>query len=441
MKKFIAVILSICIILCPLTSLADNVSINIDSLTYDEYAYGETLIVTGSVNRYVTVALYTPQDAGATAKYIVVHSPEEIAEGVSITFGDDPAIWPTGEWTLVVQYGDYGETFEFTLSETVDRSEDENPTEAPTNKPSGNKPSSNQDTSVTAITLEKTDLSLTVGESEKINITSQASSLSVEVDDTSVIAASLSGKTLTVTALKRGESQLWIKTSGNYVTLNVTVSSAPESGNEPIEEATQPSEKPTQPKDEEPTDAPSEEITENPFSDLSDSHWAKDSILSLYSKGIINGMTLDTFAPDEFVTRAQFVTMLQKAFNLEPKFPLSPFDDVKSSDWYFEAVIAAYDNAIATGYNGNFNPNSLVTRQDMATFAYRAAKAAGKTLSVGEKTLFDDDALISSYASDAVYSMRSAGVINGMTDSSFAPLGNATRAQAAHIIAKLLELN
>ncbi len=434
MKKFIAIILSLCIVLCPLTSLADDVSIEIDSLTYDEYAYGEILTVTGSVNRYVTVALYTPQDAGATPKYIVVHSPEEISEGVTITLGDDPKTWPTGEWTLVVQYGDYSERFEFTLSETVDRTEDE----APTNKPSSNKPSSNQDNSVTAITLEKTDLSLTVGESEKITVTSQASSLSVEVDDTSVIAASISGKTLTVTALKRGESQLWIKSSNNYVTVNVSVSSAPESNNEPIEEPTQ---APTEPDKKEPVEEPTEESSENPFNDLSDSHWAKESILSLYSKGIINGMTNDTFAPDEFVTRAQFVTMLQKAFNLEPKYPLSPFNDVKSTDWYFTAVIAAYDNSIATGYNGNFNPDSLVTRQDMATFAYRAAKASEKTLSVGEKSLFDDDSLISAYASDAVYSMRSAGVINGMTEFEFSPLGNATRAQAAHIIAKLLELN
>lgn len=429
MKKLISVIVSLSLLLCSFSVFADDVQFEIDSLAYEEYAYGETLIITGTVNRYVTVALYAPKDAGAMPKYIVAHSPEELAEGVSITLGDDPSSWPTGEWTILVQYGDYSETFEFTLSETVDRTEEEKPT----SKPSANKPSSNQDISVTAITLEESELNLTIGESKRLSVTTQASSLSLEVDDETVIDASLSGKVLTVTALKRGESQLWVKTSNNYASLTVTVSPASENTDEPVE---LPTDAPTQPTDK-PTDTPSE----NPFTDLPDSHWAKDSILTLYSKGIVNGMSTATFVPDAFVTRAQFVTMLQKALNLKKISAISPFDDVLSTDWYFDSVIAAYDNSVAAGYGGNFNPTGLVTRQDMAVFAYRAAKASGKILSVGEKSLFADDELISEYASEAVYSMRANGIINGMTETDFSPLGNATRAQAAHIIAKLLELN
>ena len=151
-------------------------------------------------------------------------------------------------------------------------------------------------------------------------------------------------------------------------------------------------------------------------------------------------MDEDTFAPDEFVTRAQFVTMLTKAFELTSVTPISAFDDVKTNEWYFKAVMAAYENNIATGYGGKFNPQNLVTRQEMATFAYRAALNGGIKFTLGNVTNFNDHESIADYALEAVYSMRAKGIINGMTSSTFEPLGNATRAQAAHIIAKLLTI-
>lgn len=424
MKKIVSLLISLCLLLCPFTAMAKDAYIEIDPLRYDEYMRGETILIRGQSNVHVVMSLYYPEHYGTTAKYIMTYSPTELSDGIELELGTEEKLWPYGVWTLVFNNGDVSESLEFTLCETVDRTEDDEPTEKPTKKPS-----TGDGNYVTAIIPDKTELSLTEGESTKVNITTSASSLSLEIDDENVIAASVSGKTVTVTALKKGESQLWVKTGSNYASIRVVVNAAPVK------------EEPTDEPSNEPTEEPTEDVTENPFADLPSTHWAKDSILALYSKGIINGMDEDTFAPDEYVTRAQFVTMLQKAFNLEPKFPLSPFDDVKQGDWYYTAVIAAYDNAIATGYGGMFNPNNLVTRQDMATFAYRAALHSGQSFSLGNVTNFDDHASISAYATEAVYSMRSKGIINGMTQSTFEPLGNATRAQAAHIIAKLLELD
>ncbi|MBQ7875919.1 MAG: S-layer homology domain-containing protein [Clostridia bacterium] len=434
MKKIVSLLISLCLLLCPFTVMAEETFIEINPLEYDEYTYEETIFISGFANKYVTLGLYYPEEAGGSAKYIMTYSPDELSEGIEIALGEQSRLWPEGVWTIIVQSGDVSESLEFTLSETVDRTEDDfddglNPDDEPTEKPT-KKPTTGGGNSVTAIIPDTTELSLTEGESTKVNITTSASSLTLEIDDEDVIAASISGKTVIVTALKKGESQLWVKTGNNYASIRVVVAAAPIKDEEPTDEST-----------DEPTEEPTEKETENPFTDLPASHWAKDSILTLYEKGIINGMDEDTFAPDDFVTRAQFVTMLQKAFKLEPKFPLSPFDDVKATDWYYTAVIAAYDNGIATGYGGMFNPNSLVTRQDMATFAYRAAVHSGKSFSLGNVTNFDDHASISAYAAEAVYSMRSKGIINGMTSTTFEPLGNATRAQAAHIIAKLLELN
>ncbi len=438
MKKIISLLISLCLLLCPFTVMAEETFIEINPLEYDEYTYEEVIFISGYTNKYVTLGLYYPEEVGGSAKFIMTYSPDELSEGIELALGEQSRLWPEGVWTIIVQSGDVSEVLEFTLSETVDRTEDDfddgwipedpddEPTENPTKKPS----TGGSGNSVTAIIPDITELSLTEGESAKVNITTSASSLTLELDNEDVISASVSGKTVIVTALKRGESQLWVKTGNNYASIRVTVAAAPVKNDEPTDEPT-----------DEITDEPTEKETENPFTDLPSSHWAKESILKLYSKGIINGMDSDTFAPDDFVTRAQFVTMLQKAFKLEPKFPLSPFDDVKSNDWYYTAVIAAYDNGIATGYGGMFNPNSLVTRQDMATFAYRAAVYSGKSFSLGNVTNFDDHDSIAVYAAEAVYSMRAKGIINGMTSTTFEPTGYATRAQAAHIIAKLLDLN
>lgn len=436
MKKVLSIIISLCLLISAIPALAEDVIIELDELKYDEYMYEETVVISGYSNVYVTLGLYYPEHYGSSAKYVLTYSPDELSEGIEIELGEKSNLWPEGVWTIIVQNGDVSEALEFTLSETVDRSEEpteddfDDGTQQPT-KP--NKPSGNGTTEVVLITPEKTKLTLAAGESEKINIQTSVSSLSVEIEDENVLDASLSGKVLTVTALRAGTSTIWVKSSSNYANIKVTVTPAVET---PTEE---PTEEPTAEPTEEPTEPPTEEV--NPFTDLPDSHWAKASILSLYQKGIITGMDEDTFAPDDFVTRAQFVTMLTKAFKLDMKSADCPFNDVSEDAWYFKAVMTAYENGIAQGdYAGNFNPDTLVTRQDMATLAYRTAVSAGKILPVTDIIPFADHSSIKDYAIEAVYAMRSASVIKGMTDTLFEPLGNATRAQAAHIIANLLAL-
>ncbi len=437
MKKLIAFLLCICMIFPVMVVSAQEIFIELDSLRYDEYMRGETIIVTGDTNAYVTLGLYYPEHYGSSAKYIMTFSPEELSEGVSIETDTDDRLWPDGVWTIVVQNGDVAEALEFTLCEVVDRSEEE--TEPPT-KPSGGGHTGSDAPTVVSIIPEKTKVSLTVDESETINIETSSSSLTLEIDDEDVVSAKLSGKTLTILALKRGTSDIWIKAGSNYATINVTVTpKTTNSSSDDTEEETEPATEPVTEPDTEPDSEPEVEDKPLPFTDV-ENHWAKSSIEKLYDMGIIAGMDEDTFAPDDFVTRAQFVTMLQKAFNLETKVPISPFTDVKTTDWYFSSVMAAYENGIANGYGGLFNPNSLVTRQDMAVFAHRAALNSGKTFTLTNITTFTDHSSISEYAVEAVYSMKSAAIINGMTNTTFEPTGNATRAQAAHIIAKLLDL-
>lgn len=173
------------------------------------------------------------------------------------------------------------------------------------------------------------------------------------------------------------------------------------------------------------------------FSDLSAAAWAKDAITALYNKGIINGKSASTFAPNDDITRAEFAKIVVKAFGLEDTSAnVSDFSDVKAGDWYYTAVASAYNKGIIKGYeDGRFGVSDKITRQDMAVIIYRAAQVAGKTIApVKDGVTFDDNAQIASYAAEAVSTLQKGGVINGMTATTFAPSATATRAQAAQMI-------
>lgn len=110
------------------------------------------------------------------------------------------------------------------------------------------------------------------------------------------------------------------------------------------------------------------------------------------------------------------------------------FDDSKASDWHNKYIAAAFTNGIVAGESENiFGVGEKITRQDMAVILYRAAKYKGMTFD-SAKTEFSDDTEISDYAQEAVYSLKNAGIINGLEDGAFAPKQAATRAQAAQMI-------
>lgn len=122
-------------------------------------------------------------------------------------------------------------------------------------------------------------------------------------------------------------------------------------------------------------------------------------------------------------------------------YTFSSFSDVATTDWYFAAVQWAYKNGVAAGSDGKFDPNAPITRQDIATILVRYAdKVASYILpKTNSAVSFTDSANISSYASAAVTAMQQAGIISGNSDGSFAPTANATRAEAAKMIALLLQ--
>lgn len=176
------------------------------------------------------------------------------------------------------------------------------------------------------------------------------------------------------------------------------------------------------------------------FKDLvGDYAWAADAVNALAAAGIINGRTENTFDPASYVTRAEFAKMICVAMAIPEaaNTTIPTFTDVTEDDWYFGWVEAAAAKGIVNGVTETtFAPNDLVTREQMASMLYRAIVSMNyaQLLPGGTAVSFADYDAISDYAKTAVVELSKSGVINGVTDTMFAPQAPATRAQAAVMI-------
>lgn len=178
------------------------------------------------------------------------------------------------------------------------------------------------------------------------------------------------------------------------------------------------------------------------FADIQ-KHWAQSNIEFLAAREIIKGKSADRFDPDGNVTRAEFVTMLANSVDgiSVTGFRSSGLDDIGAGAWYADFVNWAVANGIVSGFgDGNFRPNDLITREQMALMMYNFTKATGADLGVvKEKKGFTDQNNISSWSAEAITKMQQTGIINGRTDGSFSPQGTSTRAEAATVIKGYME--
>ena len=108
------------------------------------------------------------------------------------------------------------------------------------------------------------------------------------------------------------------------------------------------------------------------FTDIT-GHKNEAAIKKLASQGIINGKSEGLFDPESTMTRAEFATIIVKALKLAVN-TLSSFEDVKTSDWFYQYVNAAYENKIINGVSEKaFNPYGTITREEAAVMLCRCA--------------------------------------------------------------------
>ncbi|MEK0312618.1 S-layer homology domain-containing protein [Cohnella sp. 56] len=178
------------------------------------------------------------------------------------------------------------------------------------------------------------------------------------------------------------------------------------------------------------------------FADLSKAAWAQEAIEALAARQIAKGTGADKFEPARAVTRAEFLQLLLEALDLKDASAKASFNDVKADAWYYGAVATGAKLGIVKGRaDGTFGASDTITREDMAVMLSRAFALVGTKQGAGSATgkAFADQGDIAGYALDAVNELSQAGLINGFTDGKFAPKGQATRAQAAQVIYKLLQ--
>jgi len=171
------------------------------------------------------------------------------------------------------------------------------------------------------------------------------------------------------------------------------------------------------------------------FKDIDTLEWAKKSIEVLASKGIVKGVNQDNFLPSKTVTRAEFVSMLVRAFGF---YAVSDdnFDDASPSDYYYEYVGIAKKIGLVKGYNKKFNPNLPIKREDVAVLISRAIELEkGIKIKANYDVLnkFEDANNISEYAKDCITWLISQNIITGKNNL-ISPKSFATRAEAATIL-------
>ena len=178
-----------------------------------------------------------------------------------------------------------------------------------------------------------------------------------------------------------------------------------------------------------------------PFTDVKSGDWFYEAVQYVYDKGMMTGVSADRFAPASTTTRGMIVTILYRLENEPAVSGGSAFTDVENGAWYADAVAWAAANDIVNGTSATtFAPNSPITREQMAAILYRYAAYKGYDVSQkADLSGYTDAASISGYAKDALAWANAQKLITGVTDTTLNPQGSATRAQVATILMRLCE--
>lgn len=177
------------------------------------------------------------------------------------------------------------------------------------------------------------------------------------------------------------------------------------------------------------------------FTDVAEGKWYEDAVRYCYGNTLIEGTSLTTFDPSAEMTRAMFVTVLCSMSGADrSQYSGSSFGDVAEGKWYASSVEWAYQNGLAAGDAGNFNPSGRLSRQELATFMFAYARFIGEEVDPLADpvwlTNYSDAGDISGWASGAMAWAVARGILSGTTTSTLSPKNVSTRAQVAQIVMK-----
>ncbi|OCT14928.1 N-acetylmuramoyl-L-alanine amidase [Paenibacillus pectinilyticus] len=181
-------------------------------------------------------------------------------------------------------------------------------------------------------------------------------------------------------------------------------------------------------------------------------HWSRSAVLRMKNKGIIEGVG-NNYEPDRALTRAEFLTLMDRVFNFSklpaacdttgtvtsnvygcaPSAPTS-YVDLPASHWASAVFAKASKLQLLTGYgDGTIRPNQAITRGEVAYLFNRLLQMTSPTAQITANDSFDDVPK-SLWSASAIYTLKDKGIINGITDSSFKPEQTMSRAEIAALL-------
>lgn len=162
------------------------------------------------------------------------------------------------------------------------------------------------------------------------------------------------------------------------------------------------------------------------FTDI-EAHWAKSQITDWVGKGLIKGYSDGSFKPDNNITRAEFMAMVNRAFGYEKK-DIVTFKDVPTGAWYYEEMAKARAAGYISGYeDGTIRPDNPITRAEAAAIIMQIK---GLAANPGTAEKFTDASEIPIWSRGAVGAVAAAKIMNGYPDGSFKAGNTITRAEA-----------
>ena len=164
--------------------------------------------------------------------------------------------------------------------------------------------------------------------------------------------------------------------------------------------------------------------------------WAANAVDFMNEYGLVKGTGTSTFGWKGSMTRSDFVLILYRNAGSPSVYGVSnPFTDVKSTDYYYEAVLWAYRNNVVNGTSTTtFGPKGKITREQIASILWRLA---GKPVYSASLRSYTDYASVSDYAYDAMSWAVGSGYVKG-SGAKLSPKNNATRAEVAVMLHRYL---
>ena len=175
------------------------------------------------------------------------------------------------------------------------------------------------------------------------------------------------------------------------------------------------------------------------FQDLKPDYWGYSKINEFAEKGYLSGYEDNTFKPDNAITKAEFVQLVNNYFGFSGnEEKVADFSDINQAEWYSKAINEAVSRGYISGYaDKTFKPNEFITRQEAISILAKILNIADEEIAdKNEEYLkkYSDYAEVADWAKKSMYNYLTHGFVKGYSDGTLRPNNFVTRAELIHLL-------